>query len=95
MKYHHNPKEEVLTRKIQTMSLFKHFSWLVEITTVEGILSRCIAGLEQDQPVRKALDPDSAQKIEAFIEVLIETKSLKKQFTIVSSMLWKCMRCFM
>nr|CAG4647076.1 EOG090X06TU [Megafenestra aurita]SVE92411.1 EOG090X06TU [Megafenestra aurita] len=54
-----------------------------EITTVEGILSRCIAGLEQDQPVRKALDPDSAQKIEAFIEVLIETKSLKKQFTIM------------
>nr|CAG4637037.1 EOG090X06TU [Ceriodaphnia reticulata]SVE72958.1 EOG090X06TU [Ceriodaphnia reticulata] len=54
-----------------------------EITTVEGILNRCIAGLEQDQPVRKALDPDSAEKIDAFIQVLIETKTLKKPFTIV------------
>ncbi len=57
---------------------------MVEITTVEGILNRCIAGLEQDQPVRKALDPDSAEKIDAFIQVLIETKTLKKPFTIVS-----------
>ena len=60
------------------------FFFEIEITTVEGILNRCIAGLEQDQPVRKALDPDSAEKIEAFIQVLIETKSLKKPFTIVS-----------
>lgn len=57
---------------------------MIEITTVEGILNRCIAGLEQDQPVRKALDPESAEKIDAFIQVLIETKTLKKPFTIVS-----------
>nr|SVE76406.1 EOG090X06TU [Daphnia longispina] len=54
-----------------------------EITTIEGILSRCIAGLEQDQPVRKALDSDSAEKIEAFIQVLTDTKKCEKPFTIV------------
>jgi C4-type Zn-finger protein len=60
------------------------FIYITEITTIEGILSRCIAGLEQDQPVRKALDCDSAEKIEAFIQVLIDTKKCEKPFTIVS-----------
>lgn len=60
------------------------FVFITEITTIEGILSRCIAGLEQDQPVRKALDSDSAEKIEAFIQVLIDTKKCEKPFTIVS-----------
>nr|CAG4649358.1 EOG090X06TU [Scapholeberis mucronata]SVE93639.1 EOG090X06TU [Scapholeberis mucronata] len=54
-----------------------------EITTVEGILNRCVAGLEQDQPVRKALDSDAAEKIDAFIQVLINTKKLEKPFTLV------------
>nr|SVE75146.1 EOG090X06TU [Daphnia dolichocephala] len=54
-----------------------------EITNIEGILSRCIAGLEQDQPVRKAMDPDSAEKIEAFIQVLIDTKKCEKPFTLI------------
>nr|CAG4641721.1 EOG090X06TU [Eurycercus lamellatus] len=54
-----------------------------EITTVEGILNRCIAGLEQDQPVRKALDPESAEKIEAFIQTLADVKNLKNPFTII------------
>lgn len=55
-----------------------------EVTTVEGILSRSIAGLEQDQPVRRALDPESAEKIENFIKVLVDIKSLKSTFTLVS-----------
>ena len=55
-----------------------------EITTVEGILSKCIAGLEQDQPVRKVMDPESAEKLEAFIAVLMGLKNLEKKFTIVS-----------
>ena len=38
-----------------------------EITTVEGILSRTIAGLEQDQPVRKYMDPDGFEKIDTFV----------------------------
>nr|SVE80747.1 EOG090X06TU [Daphnia magna] len=54
-----------------------------EITNIEGILSRCIAGLEQDQPVRRTLDPESAEKIEAFIQVLIDTKKCEKPFTLI------------
>nr|SVE73578.1 EOG090X06TU [Daphnia atkinsoni] len=54
-----------------------------EITNIEGILSRCIAGLQQDQPVRKTLDPESAEKIDAFIQVLVDTKTCKKPFTII------------
>nr|SVE74204.1 EOG090X06TU [Daphnia barbata] len=54
-----------------------------EITNIEGILSRCIAGLEQDQPVRKALDPDSAEKIEAFVQVLVDMKKCEKPFTLI------------
>lgn len=55
-----------------------------EITTVEGIMSRCISSLEQDQPVRKVLDPEGAAQIDAFIQILIEKRNLKSSFTIVS-----------
>jgi len=54
-----------------------------EITTVEGIMSRCISSLEQDQPVRKVLDPEGAAQIDAFIQILIEKRNLKSSFTIV------------
>ena len=47
-------------------------------------MSRVIAGLEQDQPARKEIDPESAEKIEAFIQVLVNTKNLEKPFTLVS-----------
>ena len=60
------------------------FFFFVEITNVEGIITRCIAGLQQDQPARQTLDPESAEKIEEFIKVLIDLKDLKKAFTLVS-----------
>jgi len=40
------------------------------LTTVEGIVSRAVTGLEQDQPIRRALDNELANKIEAFIQKL-------------------------
>ena len=55
---------------------------------MEGIIDRVIAGLEQDQPVRRAMDPESSEKIDAFIQRLNETKSLKEPFTIVSSCIY-------
>ncbi len=64
-------------------SVNKLVTYITEITTIEGILSKCIAGLEQDQPARKTLDPDSAEKIDAFIQVLKDTKTCEKPFTIV------------
>lgn len=65
------------------LSVNKLVTYITEITTIEGILSKCIAGLEQDQPARRALDPDSAEKIDAFIQVLKDTKRCEKPFTIV------------
>ena len=65
---------------------------ITEITTVEGILSRCIAGLEQEQPVRKVMDPESAEKIDSFIQVLMDIKNLKNSFTIVSRRLCKSLK---
>ena len=63
---------------------FPEFSvFYLEITTVEGILGRCISGLEQDQPLRRTLDPDSAEKIDVFIQILMDRKSLKNSFTLV------------
>lgn len=54
-----------------------------EVTTVEGIIDRSIAGLEQDQPVRRIQHPDDAAQIDAFIEKLRNLKSIEKPFTIV------------
>jgi len=39
-------------------------------TTVEGILQRAVQGLEQEQPVRRALNPEVADQIDAFIDRL-------------------------
>lgn len=58
---------------------------LLEITTVEGIINRSIAGLEQDQPVRRIEHPEPAAQIDSFIEELTKLKELKKPFTLVSS----------
>ena len=37
------------------------------LTTVEGILDRAVQGLEQDQVVRRALDPTLADQIDQFV----------------------------
>nr|CAG4650178.1 EOG090X06TU [Sida crystallina] len=54
-----------------------------QITTVEGILDRCIAGLEQEQPLRRALDAEAADKIDLFVQQLREKRQLKSTFTII------------
>ena len=38
-----------------------------EISTVEGILARTVAALEQDQPVRRHMDPEGAEQIDKFV----------------------------
>lgn len=54
-----------------------------EITTIEGIITRAVAGLEQDQPVRKHMDPEGYENIEKFVEKFKELLDLKKKFRIV------------
>lgn len=54
-----------------------------EVTTIEGIIDRSIAGLEQDQPVRRIEHPEVATQIDAFIETLRKLKAVDTPFTII------------
>jgi zinc finger protein len=54
-----------------------------EITTIEGILSRVISGLLQDQEKRKVEHPDAAEQINQFIAKLEDLKALKQPFTLI------------
>lgn len=56
----------------------------LEVTTIEGVISRIIKGLEQDQPVRKIQHPEEAKKIDEFILKLQDLKEGKTAFTFVS-----------
>ncbi|XP_076599369.1 zinc finger protein ZPR1 [Chaetodon auriga] len=53
------------------------------LSTVEGLLDRAVAGLEQDQPVRRATDPEVAEKIDEFIQKLRKLKEVENEFTLV------------
>ncbi|KAF3690230.1 Zinc finger protein ZPR1 Zinc finger protein 259 [Channa argus] len=53
------------------------------LSTIEGLLDRAIAGLEQDQPVRREADPDVAEKIDGFIQKLKKLKEVEDEFTLV------------
>lgn len=55
------------------------------MTTVEGILRRTVTGLEQDQPVRRIMAPDDAEKIDAYVKRIEDLLSLCQPFHIVSS----------
>ncbi|GJQ86447.1 putative zinc ion binding protein [Trypoxylus dichotomus] len=54
-----------------------------EITTVEGVIARSIAGLEQDQEIRKVQHPDAAKQISEFVKKLEKLKSLESPFTLI------------
>nr|CAH7746195.1 unnamed protein product [Callosobruchus chinensis] len=54
-----------------------------EITTVEGIISRSILGLQQDQPIRKIQHPEAAEKIDEFVKKLERLKDMESPFTLV------------
>ncbi|CAG0919626.1 unnamed protein product [Notodromas monacha] len=56
-----------------------------EITTVEGILSRVVRGLKQEQVVRKIVEPENAAKIEEFIERVEKTLELSEPFSMILS----------
>lgn len=52
------------------------------LSTVEGILQRSIEGLNQEQPIRRALHPDLAEKIDSFIEKLKDLLLVKTPFVL-------------
>uniref|UniRef100_A0A673K022 Zinc finger protein 259 n=1 Tax=Sinocyclocheilus rhinocerous TaxID=307959 RepID=A0A673K022_9TELE len=53
------------------------------LSTIEGLLDRAVAGLEQDQPIRKATDPVVAEKIEEFIQRFKKLKEVEEEFTLI------------
>lgn len=53
------------------------------LTTIEGLIDRAVAGLEQDQAVRRATDPDVAVKIDEFVTKLKAVKNVESEFTVV------------
>ena len=53
-----------------------------EITTVEGVLQRMIAGLEQDQTVRRHMDPEGAQQIDDYIVRIQNTLKMVEPFVL-------------
>ncbi|XP_043356746.1 zinc finger protein ZPR1 isoform X3 [Dermochelys coriacea] len=59
------------------------FSQKGALTTIEGIIDRAVAGLEQDQPVRRAADKCVAGKIDEFIVKLKQLKEVDSSFTFI------------
>ncbi|XP_041742311.1 zinc finger protein ZPR1 isoform X2 [Coregonus clupeaformis] len=53
------------------------------LSTIEGLLDRAVAGLEQDQPLRNATAPEVAVKINEFIDKLKKLKEGESGFTLV------------
>ena len=64
--------------------MFLNILYLAEVTTVEGIIQRAIAGLEQEQPLRSIQDPATAAQIDEFLIKLQNLKLVQSPFTVVS-----------
>ena len=54
------------------------------LTTIEGILDRAIQGLEQDQVVRRALDPTLADQIDEFIGKMKAVSGAKARLLLLA-----------
>lgn len=63
--------------------------FFLAITTVEGILQRTVAGLKQDQPVRRVLDEEGANQIDEFCLKVEALNELKEPFTLVSKVIFR------
>ncbi|XP_067326949.1 zinc finger protein ZPR1 isoform X1 [Anolis sagrei] len=59
------------------------FSQKGVLTTLEGLVDRAIAGLEQDQPRRRETDASLAEKIDEFISKLKRLKEVESPFTFI------------
>ncbi|XP_029948331.1 zinc finger protein ZPR1 [Salarias fasciatus] len=77
-------KAECATTRIPELEFeIPPFTQKGSLSTIEGLIDRAVAGLEQDQPVRRATDPEVASKIDEFIEKLRKLKDVEDEFTLV------------
>lgn len=93
MKFPHNHRKEVITYFPLDKSQFKlsliykqqliFIHRFLEVTTVEGIIDRVIAGLVQDQSKRREENPEIAADIDLFIIKLKSLKIVDEPYTII------------
>ncbi|XP_041926344.1 zinc finger protein ZPR1 [Alosa sapidissima] len=77
-------KSDSATTKIPELDFeIPAFTQKGSLSTIEGLIDRAVAGLEQDQVVRRATDPDVAVKIDEFVARLKELKNAESEFTLV------------
>jgi len=77
-------KSDFATVRVPSIELeIPRMSQKGEITTVEGILTRTLAGLEQDQPVRKHMDPDAYEQIEEYAAKIKNLLELENEFSLL------------
>ncbi|XP_013871480.1 zinc finger protein ZPR1 [Austrofundulus limnaeus] len=77
-------KADSATAKIPELDFeIPAFTQKGSLSTIEGLLDRAVAGLEQDQPGRRAADPEVADRIEEFIQKLKKLKEVEEEFTLV------------
>ncbi|XP_032724441.1 zinc finger protein ZPR1 [Lontra canadensis] len=77
-------KTDSATTKIPELDFeIPAFSQKGALTTVEGLISRAISGLEQDQPARRANEEAVAKRIDEFIVKLKELKQVASPFTLI------------
>ena len=55
---------------------------------MEGVLQRTVTALEQDQPVRRHMDPEGAAKIEEYVAKINDLLEVRIPFHIVSAILF-------
>jgi zinc finger protein len=53
------------------------------VTTLEGVISRVVTGLNQDQEQRRREHPEAAEQIDVFIGKLEALKEVKTPFTLI------------
>lgn len=77
-------KADSATTKIPELDFeIPPFTQKGSLSTIEGLLDRAVAGLEQDQVVRRATHPEVAEKIDEFIQKLKKLKEVQEEFTLV------------
>merc|ERR1719458_1764355 len=53
------------------------------VSNVEGVLTRTVTALEQDQPVRRHMDPEGAAKIEEYVAKINDLLEVRIPFHIL------------
>jgi zinc finger protein len=61
-----------------------YFFLRLAVTTVEGVLTRTVTALEQDQLLRRIQDPEGAAQIDSYLEKIKGLLQVKEPFHIVS-----------